>query len=498
VSISGFQGPQFGVAGQTYSELATLTDGNFVVVHEGGSAINLEVLTPTGGAAGFANVSLSGSDADVAALRDGGYVVVWTDPASSSGDIRASIYSGDTALIANQFLVNTSTAGAQNEASVVGLADGGFLVTWENDNANLVRAQRFDAVGGKLGAEFTVKNNGVSTDSPDVSLLSDDRIAFAVGDVSTGDPDVMTSIWDPRKPVMNFDGINQSDFLWQHDNGQAAVWLLHDTGVAFNGAIGPNLGPSWHLIGDGDFNADGRSDLLWQNDSGQAAVWGLYNGTTLAFGVAVGANPGPSWHVIDTGDFNGDNKSDILWQGDDGTPAVWLMDGALPTWVGAVGPFNPGPSWQIKGTGDFNGDGKSDIIWQGQDGTPAIWLMDGTNVTFAGAVGPFNPGPSWHIEGTGDFNGDNKSDILWQNDDGTPAIWLMDGTTVVGLGAVGFNPGASWHVVGAGQFNNGDTNADILWQHDGGQAAVWLMDGMDMIGNTGVGANPGADWHLIG
>ena len=42
-------------------------------------------------------------------------------------------------------------------------------------------------------------------------------------------------------------------------------------------AVGPNVGPSWHLMGDGDFNADGRSDFLWQDNSGQAAVW-LMNG----------------------------------------------------------------------------------------------------------------------------------------------------------------------------------------------------------------------------
>jgi hypothetical protein len=222
---------------------------------------------------------------------------------STGGDIRATVFSNDTGvpdLDAVQFRVNTSTAGAQNEASVVGLADGGFLVTWENDNADLVRAQRFDAVGDKIGVEFTVKN-GVSVDGPDVGLLSDGRIAFAVGDVSTGDADVMTSIWDPRTPENNFDGINQSDFLWQHDNGQAAVWLLHDTSVAFNGAVGPNVGSSWHLIDDGDFNADGRSEFLWQNDNGQAAIWSLNNGTNLAFGSAVGPNPGPSWHVIGTG-----------------------------------------------------------------------------------------------------------------------------------------------------------------------------------------------------
>ena len=100
VSISGFPGPQFSASGlieadaQTHSELATLSNGDFVVVYqEASSIINLEVLTPTGGKAGYATASLIGSDPDVAALRDGGFVVVWTDPASSSGDIRASIYS---------------------------------------------------------------------------------------------------------------------------------------------------------------------------------------------------------------------------------------------------------------------------------------------------------------------------------------------------------------------------------------------------------------------
>ena len=117
----------------------------------------------------------------------------------------------------------------------------------------------------------------------------------------------MTSIWDSRTLEQNFDGINQSDFLWQHDSGQAAVWLLNGTSAVSGAAVGPNVGPSWHLMGDGDFNADGRSDFLWQDNSGQAAVW-LMNGTNLISGTTVGPNPGPSWHVIDLGDFDGDGN----------------------------------------------------------------------------------------------------------------------------------------------------------------------------------------------
>jgi hypothetical protein len=59
------------------------------------------------------------------------------------------------------------------------------------------------------------------------------------------------------------------------------------------------------------------------------------------------ANPGPSWHVVGTGDFNSDGHSDILWQNDNGTPAIWLMNGL--NFIGGGGLPNPGPSWQVAG-----------------------------------------------------------------------------------------------------------------------------------------------------
>src|SRR5262249_39090624 len=136
VSPAGVVGPGFGLGNSIDSELATLSNGNFVVVHESSSSINLEIFTPNADPV----VSLpgpdfgSGLDPDVAALRDGGFVVVWADPLSTGGDIRATVFANDTSVPdfdAFQFLVNTATVGGQNEASVVGLADGGFLVTWE-------------------------------------------------------------------------------------------------------------------------------------------------------------------------------------------------------------------------------------------------------------------------------------------------------------------------------------------------------------------------------
>ena len=513
VSPTGTVGAQFDVENSTdnrnFSEVATLSDGNFAVVYqdEFGSItdtdIKYRIFSPTGTLLFVdfvpgANSAGLERDPDVAALRDGGFVTVWTD-GSGADNIRAMILSNTGSTVTpSSIVVNTTTAGVQDEASVVGLADGGFLVTWEDDNANLVRAQRFDAVGNKIGTEFTVKNGASPVDSPEAALLADGRIVYALGDVSSGDPDVATSIFSTAAPTdFNPNGI--SDILWQASNGTPALWLMDGTTAVSTGAIGSfNPGPSWQVKDSGDFNGDGRADILWQGTDGTPAIW-LMNGSNVLTNSAVGSfNPGPSWQVKASGDFNGDSRSDILWQGSDGTPAIWLMNGSNVLSNSAAGSFNPGPSWQIKATGDFNGDNKSDILWQGTDGTPAIWLMDGSNVLSNSAAGSFNPGPSWQIKATGDFNGDNKSDILWQSTDGTPAIWLMDGSNVLSNGAAGsFNPGPSWQIKDTGDYN-GDNKSDILWQSSDGTPAIWLMDGMTFLSGGAAGSfNPGHDWHVI-
>jgi len=465
VSPTGVVGGQFDIDNQNdnrdLSQLATLSNGNFVAVYQDeflGSAtdsdIRFGIFTPTGahvGLPGFyvpgANGSLQEHDPDVAALRDGGFVVVWTDP-DNGVHIQAAILSNTGTLVRDNITLDSTST--DHEASVVALADGGFLVSWEASGAgdSVSLAQRFDADGDKIGAMFTVKDDDTTGETPQAALLSDGHIAFALDDPSAGGHDVMTSIFSVDTP--------------------------------------------------NDFNADGTSDILWQRDDGTPRVW-LMDGLSPIFGVP-SPNPGAAWHVIDAGDFDGDGRSDVLWQGSDGTPAIWLMNGTKALSIGAVGPFASGAlaGWQVKASGDFNGDGNSDILWQGSDGTPAIWLMDGMNAVWFGAVGPFASGAlaGWQIKGSGDFNGDGNSDILWQGSDGTPAIWLMDGTNVLSFGAAGSsNPGPNWQIAGSGDYD-GDGNSDILWQGNSGLPAIWLMDGLSATGGA-ILPNPGSEWHII-
>lgn len=53
-------------------------------------------------------------------------------------------------------------------------------------------------------------------------------------------------------------------------------------------------------------------------------------------------NPGPSWHVMGIGDYNNDGKSDILLQSSSGDVAIWEMDGTSV--IGSASLANPGPT----------------------------------------------------------------------------------------------------------------------------------------------------------
>jgi ELWxxDGT repeat protein len=254
----------------------------------------------------------------------------------------------------------------------------------------------------------------------------------------------------------DFNADSHSDILWQNASGQAAIWEMNGTSQIAGGSalVGPNPGPSWKSVGTGDLNADGHSDILWQNASGQAAIWEMNGTSQIAAGSAlVGPNPGPSWKVVGSGDFNGDGFSDILWQNANGRAAIWEMNGLnqIANGSASVGP-NPGPSWKVVGSGDFNGDGFSDILWQNANGQAAIWEMNGTSQIAGGSalVGP-NPGASWKAVGASDYNGDGFSDILWQNAaNGQAAIWEMNGVNQIAGGSqlVGPAPGSSWRAVG--------------------------------------------------
>jgi hypothetical protein len=524
VSSTGTKGAQFDIdshnaplTSEDFSELATLSNGNFVAVNQLRSSssdtdIDFTIFSPTGTVlkSSFAVAGASGpgleTAPDVAALRDGGFVVVWTDPDLTGNDIRATIYTntGLTTPATSNILVNTTTTGDQKWASVVALLDGGFLVTWDDDSGpKLVHAQRFDAAGNKIGTEAMVLVPDFF-ETPQAALLTDGRIAYAIadGNVSGSEIFTVTSIWRTRDVSHDFDGDGKSGVLWRHDSGQVYFWEMNGLGIKNEGGVAHAPVPNdWHIQGAGDFDGDGTNDVLWRHDSGQVYFWEM-NGLQVKAEGGVAHAPVPNdWHVQGTGDFDADGKSDILWRHDSGQVYFWEMDGLAVKAEGGVAHAPVPNDWHIQGTGDFNNDGNSDILWRHDSGQVYIWEMNGLGIKAEGGVVHAAVPNDWHIEGLGDFDGDGKSDLLWRHDSGQVYIWEMDGLQVKAEGTIGHAPiGNDWHVEDIGDYNSDGKSGDILWRHDSGQVYIWEISGLGpgVTAEGGVAHAPvPSDWHIF-
>ena len=98
----------------------------------------------------------------ITGLADGNYVVTWQDDSGHDGGSGADIRGQGlhAAAVGEEFRVNTTTYQTQSDPSIASLSDGGFVVTWEFDYQDgdshyyNIYGQRFDANGGSVGDEF--------------------------------------------------------------------------------------------------------------------------------------------------------------------------------------------------------------------------------------------------------------------------------------------------------------------------------------------------------
>eukprot|EP01030_Chromulinospumella_sphaerica_P013855 gene13855-13640_t len=97
-------------------------------------------------------------------LEDGRFLVVWgAYGQSGDGDYVSigQVFNADGSKSGGEFRINTATSGEQIYPAIAALADGGFVATYrayyqDGGISYDVFAQRFDAAGAKVGAEFRV------------------------------------------------------------------------------------------------------------------------------------------------------------------------------------------------------------------------------------------------------------------------------------------------------------------------------------------------------
>ena len=190
-----------GSAGQPYSTVVQLADGNLLVVwadqYDGAErAIHASLYTSAGAKIGSdfrINNTTAGDQAfpAITALKDGGFVAVWADTsalgddASSSG-IKARIY--DTGYNPGaEFLVNTTTVGAQIDPHVTTLSDGSFAVTWLDTGPTGANPGQFVQYGRIYSASGVATSAEIPLDITRGSMPSAPEVSAQVVGLANGD-----------------------------------------------------------------------------------------------------------------------------------------------------------------------------------------------------------------------------------------------------------------------------------------------------------------------
>ena len=168
--------------------LTTLANGNVLVVWDDNNPAETKMLdrifdqngNAVGGELSLSGSSISFEDPVTSALSGGGFAISFT----FGGNVFVGRYDNAGSQISGFAQVNTvATTGTQNDASIVGLADGGFVVTYTDTNpaSQPLRAVIYNADGSVRTADFLIDSIGDNTQSA-VAALQNGNWAVAYTD----------------------------------------------------------------------------------------------------------------------------------------------------------------------------------------------------------------------------------------------------------------------------------------------------------------------------
>lgn len=172
------QGTEYPIVGssvgdQVHPDVAIRNDGGLVVWQDNftdGDGYGIKAMRLDGSlSAGFSSFRVNQQGAfdqerpQVSLLPHGGAVIVWEGGRQGFQNIYARFLSSSNTWLTGDILVNTYTNNSRMNPSVATLSNGEVVVVWGSfgqeavaDAFQGIYAQRFSAIGDKLGAEFEV------------------------------------------------------------------------------------------------------------------------------------------------------------------------------------------------------------------------------------------------------------------------------------------------------------------------------------------------------
>jgi hypothetical protein len=137
-------------------------------------------------------------DPSIVGLADGRFLVVWTDLSNTGGDtsgsaLRGQMFNADGSKSGGEMLINSATAGYQQTAAVVALPGGRYFTTWETPDTS--EAGIAAAIAG-AGGEFLVNTTTTNLQgSPSAAAFADGQFVVCWTDYSGSDQDVRAQIF---------------------------------------------------------------------------------------------------------------------------------------------------------------------------------------------------------------------------------------------------------------------------------------------------------------
>jgi len=190
------------------------------------------------------------------AISAAGVVIAWQSAAqdASSDAVVARRYGPTGSSLGNEFIVNQTTAGNQNNPSVAANADGSFVIAWQSalqdTSGSAIVARQYDSAGAAIGNEF-LANQFSTGDQTNPSITSAGDSGFVIA-------------WQSALQDGNSDAVVARQFT-------AAGAPTGNEFIANTFTTGAQNNPSIGMESDGDFL------LAWQSP-GQETTGGT---TTL-------------------------------------------------------------------------------------------------------------------------------------------------------------------------------------------------------------------------
>jgi Ca2+-binding RTX toxin-like protein len=468
------------------ADIAVLSNGNYVIacerIHQTApfdNALTYAIRSPTGVlvlsssfVTGTNTNTFSDTDVSVTALTGGGFVIVWTNSDASDSDIVYRIYSAAGAQTGSGLITNAVDTNNNNEPAITGLADGSFIIAYDDDAADVGVVAHIAAGGVQLG-EFQFAG---SVSELAITALADGRFAVVYNTVFG---EIQMEILDTRDAV-NDPGVYTPD-QWQVGTVNADVFTTNSAAEIVHGWDGNDVitegTGSTRIFGDdgndtvivtslisADFfdGGAGSNDTINWSASGEAGA--TYD---LALGAATSAALSVE-QMLNFENLIGTANRDII---NGSAIANYLDAGAGNDDINGGG----GADALVGGTGNdtVHGDGEADTLLLDDYTNPAATIGNDTGFGDAGND------LLWGYGGNDQLYGGADNDSLVGNDYGS-AVAGLDGlyggdgadTLFVGLGGNAYlDGGAGADIFYGGLINDtlrGGAGSDYLYGNLGG------------------------------